>query len=62
MRIKDRLEMGTRDIMINVIYKNKFLCEIQLAVTDTIDKKQLAYDAFNHFLYELKRSSLGPIM
>jgi recombinational DNA repair protein (RecF pathway) len=54
--------MGTRDILINTIYCGKFLCEIQLAITEEVDKKQQAYDAFNHYLYELKRSNLGPIM
>lgn len=38
------------------------LCEIQLAVTDEIDTKQQAFDAFNHYLYELNRSNLGAIM
>lgn len=41
---------------------NKILCEIQLAVTDDFEEKQKMYDAFNHYLYELKRSELGPIM
>jgi len=27
-----------------------------------VDKKQQAYDAFNHYIYELKRSNLGPLM
>jgi hypothetical protein len=51
VRIKDRLELGTRDILINVSYKGKILCEVQLAVTDEIDTKQQAFDAFNHYLY-----------
>ena len=62
IRIKDRLSLGTRDILININFMNKILCEIQLAVTDEIDKKQKMYDSFNHYLYELKRSNLGPIM
>ena len=62
IRIKDRLSLGTRDILININFMNKILCEIQLAVTDEIDKKQKMYDGFNHYLYELKRSNLGPIM
>ena len=62
VRIKDRLDMGPRDILINIIYENRMLCEIQLAVTDEVDTKQQAFDAFNHYLYELKRSNLGAIM
>ena len=62
VRIKDRLEMGTRDILINALFMQRILCEIQLAVTDTVDEKQMKFDSFNHYLYELKRSCLGPIM
>ena len=62
MRIKDRLNLGTRDILINILFKNTFLCEIQLAVAEYVDPKQLSYDSFSHFLYEMHRSRLGPIM
>ena len=41
---------------------NTFLCEIQLAVEEYVDSKQVTYDSFSHFLYELHRSRLGPIM
>lgn len=62
VRIKDRLNLGTRDILINVLFMNIFLCEIQLAVEEYVDSKQVSYDSFSHFLYELHRSRLGPIM
>jgi hypothetical protein len=61
VRIKDRLHLGTRDIMINARINKGLTCEIQLAVTSTSDKKQELLDQYNHFLYELKRSKLGPI-
>ena len=62
VRIKDRLEMGTRDILINLLFMKKIVCEVQLAVTDNMEEKQKMFDGFNHYLYELKRSYLGPIM
>jgi hypothetical protein len=62
VRIKDRLNLGTRDILINILFMNLFLCEIQLAVEEYVDSKQVSYDSFSHFLYELHRSRLGPIM
>lgn len=65
MRVKDRLNQGTRDVLINAWISKKngtgIICEIQLAVITNIDKKQELLDQFNHFLYELKRSKLGPI-
>lgn len=44
VRIKDRLELGTKDILINVRLMNKILCEIQLAINDEVDHKQKMYD------------------
>lgn len=61
VRIKDRLNQGTRDIMINALINKGIPCEIQLSVTSNTDKKQELLDHYNHFLYELKRSKLGPI-
>ena len=62
VRIKDRLNQGTRDIMVNIIFKGIFLCEIQLAIQQYVQNKQQSYDSFSHFLYEMRRSRLGPIM
>lgn len=62
VRIKDRLNQGTRDIMVNVLFRGIFLCEIQLAIEEYVETKQKSYDSFSHFLYEMHRSRLGPIM
>lgn len=62
VRIKDRLEMNTRDILINILFMNKILCQIQLAVNDEVEEKQKMFDSFGHYLYELERSDLGPVM
>lgn len=51
VRIKDRLETGTRDILININFMGIYLAEIQLAVEETVDTKQQSFDNFNHFLY-----------
>jgi hypothetical protein len=61
VRVKDRLNQGTRDILINAQYDGGLVWEIQLAVTSHIDKKQELLDKYNHVLYELKRAKLGPI-
>ena len=62
VRIKNRLAQGTKDIMVNILFMGEFLCEIQLAIEDYQDAKQKVYDSFSHYLYELHRSRLGPIM
>ena len=61
VRVKDRLEQGTRDIMINGQVNRGLVCEIQLSVTNSSDKKQNLLDNYNHFLYELKRAELGAV-
>ena len=61
MRIKDRLNQGTRDVLINAQIGKGIICEIQLAVITNIDNKQELLDQYNHFLYELKRAKLGSI-
>ena len=61
VRIKDRLSMGTRDILINAQVGRGLVCEIQLAVASNMEKKQELLDQYNHFLYELKRAKLGSI-
>lgn len=62
VKIKDRLDMGTKDILINILFMKKILCEIQLEINDEVDEKQKVYDSFNHYIYEHTRSILGPIM
>ena len=36
IRVKDRLETGTRDILINFLFDGIITCEMQLAVEDQI--------------------------
>ena len=64
VRVKDRLNLGTRDINCNLRFKkNGFLSEMQLSVVsnNNIETKQEKLDSYNHFLYELKRAKLGPL-
>ena len=62
IRVKNRLESGTRDVLINIMFNEICPCEIQLAVASQLDQKQVYFDKFNHFLYEIRRAYLGPIM
>lgn len=61
VRVKDRLEKGTKDILINILYKNTLLIEMQLAVTTNRTKFIDFSNKYNHVLYELKRAEFGPI-
>jgi len=62
VRVKDRLSEGTRDILCNIRFKKSgFLSEMQLSVVSNIESKQEKLDYYNHFLYEQKRSKLGPL-
>ena len=61
IRVKNRLKLGTNDILINVLYKNKHLCEIQLAVKSSQSKFISCSNMFNHYIYELGRTLFGPL-
>ncbi len=61
IRVKNRLKLGTNDILINILYKNKYLCEIQLAVKSAQSKFIACSNMFNHYIYELGRTLFGPL-
>jgi len=60
-RVKNRLKTGTNDILINFLFKGKYLCEVQLGVTANTSKWIKCSNKFNHYIYELGRSLFGPI-
>jgi len=53
--------MGTNDILINIMFKKKFICEIQLAVKSSTNKFIQCSNMFSHYIYELGRTLFGPI-
>ena len=57
IRVKNKLNENTRDILINLKLKNSFLvCEVQLSLGKDMEEVN---NHFNHYLYELCRSSFG---
>jgi hypothetical protein len=62
IRIKNRLETGTQDIMINAKFNNLINCEIQIAVNTSQSEFMRCSNKINHFIYELERAQFGPIM
>ena len=46
----------------NILYKNKIIVEMQLAIKQDKSKFIESSNKFNHYLYELKRAKFGPIM
>ena len=61
MRIKNRLEKGTKDILLNLLYNNEILVEMQLAIKADKSKFIENSNKFCHYLYELERAEFGPI-
>lgn len=51
IRVKNRLKLGTNDILINTIYKEKYLCEVQLAVKSITSKFIQCSNLFSHYVY-----------
>ena len=52
----------TKDILINLLYRNEIVVEMQLAVKSQKSKFIEHSDKFNHFIYELERAEFGPMM
>jgi hypothetical protein len=64
VRIKNRLDHKENDILLNLFFMNKVQCELQLSFDRTDEdtaRKAKLYSSYNHFLYELRRSLMGPI-
>jgi hypothetical protein len=64
VRIKNRLDQKENDILVNLFFSNKIQCELQLSFERTDEensRKVKLYSSYNHFLYEIRRSLLGPI-
>ena len=57
--LKNRLNMGTKDILMNVLFQKTYIVEIQLAINSDKSNFIKCSDSFNHFLYEVKRSQFG---
>ncbi len=62
IRIKNRLEQGTQDIMINAKFNNLINCEVQIAVNTSQSEFMRCSNKINHFIYELERAQFGPLM
>ena len=61
VRLKNRLDKGTKDILMNLLYRGEMLVEMQLAIN--VDKSRFldCSTKFNHYIYELQRAKFGPI-
>ncbi len=61
IRVKNRLNYGTNDVLINVRFNNLITSEIQLEVSSAKTHFIKCSYNFNHYIYELERSFFGPI-
>ncbi len=62
IRIKNRLQQGTHDILINAKFNNVINCEVQIAVNTSQSEFMRCSNKINHFIYELERAQFGPLM
>ena len=61
VRVKNKLDMPTKDILINVLFRSCLVIEIQLAVKSEKTPFSSDLSRFHHFIYELQRADFGPI-
>lgn len=50
-RVKNRLKTGSNDLLINFLFKGKYLCEVQLGVHVNTSKWIKCSNKFNHYIY-----------
>ena len=62
VNVRSRLEYVTKDIKINLLYRNKIVIEMQLGIKSERSRFIKYSNKFNHFIYELQRSGFGPII
>lgn len=63
LRIKNRLNKGTKDLLINIRFgkKKTMVGEIQLGIKNEMTDYLKKADTFSHYIYELIRGSFGAI-
>ena len=61
VRVKNRLHRGTKDILVNLVYRDTMLIEMQIAINSSKSNFIDCSDKFNHYIYELQRSKFGPL-
>ena len=62
IRVKNRLNKGNKDILMNLLFRGEMVVEMQLAIKSDKSKFIECSYNFNHYLYELRRAQFGPIM
>ena len=60
VRIKNKLDESANNIMINYLFMDQVVCELQLSIQESKGKEK-NYHTFSHFVYELTRGKFGPI-
>lgn len=61
IRIKNRLQQQSNDLLINLFFANKVECQLQLSVDNHYHNLDKSVSSFNHYVYQIIRAELGPI-
>lgn len=59
--VRNRLAYVTKDILINILYRNRLVIEMQLGINGDQSAFIESSNKLNHFIYELQRGSFGPL-
>ena len=60
--VRNRLSSVTKDILVNILYRNKIVIEMQLGIKTDKSRFIECSDKMNHFIYELQRGIFGPLV
>ena len=59
--VRNRLSYVTKDILINILYRDRLVIEMQLGINSDKSTFIESSNKINHFIYELQRGSFGPL-
>ena len=60
VRIKNKLDDPSNNIMVNYLFMGRVQCELQLSIHEPKGREKNYY-TFSHFVYELTRGKFGSI-
>ena len=60
--MRNRLSSVTKDFLINLMYRESVVIEMQLGIKTDKSRFIECSDKMNHFIYELQRGIIGPLV
>ena len=61
IKVKNKLKTETKNILINLMYREKMVVEIQLGINSDKSNFIQCSNHMNYLIYEVQRAKFGPL-